>query len=360
MGIARVGNLTAVSLLACGLLSTVETLAVDPPRYGGFAVIQGSTEDEGPLEEETISAQVQLGIDWNVSPYLAIHAHLVARTNHDDSERGHIGVPEIYLESNFYPGETRVRLRGGAMFLPTSRENVAALWESPYTISSSALNTWMGEEFRPIGLDGTVYRRGFMIGATGFRGNDTFGALPVERGWAMHNHWTLLGEWIPVGGGDYTSVSAENDGRTGWSARGGWRGRRVQFQYTHIDNRSDGLPYGELYNWGTKFDIASFEYAGDDWVLAGEHGWGPTFVVARGRKFVTDIGASYLLLSRRLPSGRASLRVDSFENQLGTEEALTLAYLHELHDDWRAGVELVSTGDETRVMLQFRYGFSDR
>jgi len=353
-------SLVALAFASCWLVPGRQARGADLPRWSGFAIAQGSSEDEGELAEDSISAQLQLGVDWNISPYLALHAHFLARTNHDDSERGHVGVPEAYFESNFFPGQSRVRLRAGAMFLPTSRENVDALWESPYTISSSALNTWLGEEFRPIGVDATVFHHGFMAGATAFRGNDTFGAIPVARGWALHNHWTLLGEWVPVGEDDYTSVSAENDGRTGWSARGGWSGERLSLQYTQIDNRSDGLPYGHLYNWGTKFDIASAEYTGSDWVLAGEYGWGPTFVIAGGNKYVTDIAAGYLLFSKSIPSGRLSIRVDSYKNQHGTDEGLTLAYLMAGSGSWRAGVEVVTTSDDTRVMLQLRRGFSDR
>ena len=39
------------------------------------------------------------------------------------------------------------------MFLPTSRENVDPLWQSPYTLTLSSLNTWIGEEVRLAGLD---------------------------------------------------------------------------------------------------------------------------------------------------------------------------------------------------------------
>ena len=334
--------------------------AGEPPRLSGFAIVQGSSDDEGPLAEESVSAQVQAGVDWDVASRLALHVHLLARTNHEESDRGHVGIAEAYLESNFHPGESRVRIRAGAMFLPTSRENVDALWESPYAISSSALNTWFGEELRPVGFDVSLFDRGLMAGATVFRGNDTFGAVPVDRGWALHNNWTLLGEWVPVGDDDYTSVSAENDGRLGWSARGGWNGERLSVQYTHIDNRSDGLPYGQLYNWGTKFDVASFELTGSDWVLAGEHGWGPTFLVVRGRTFVTDLRASYLLFSKSLRNGRASIRVDSYEDRTSADEALTLAYFREGLGGWRAGIEIVTTGDDARVLLQMRYGFATR
>ena len=45
-----------------------------------------------------------------------------------------------------------------------SRENVDALWENAYAVSSSALNSWFGEELRPIGFDVSWVR----AGATGY------------------------------------------------------------------------------------------------------------------------------------------------------------------------------------------------
>src|SRR5207253_2281533 len=70
------------------------------------------------------------------------------------------------------------QLRAGQFFLPTSRENRGDLWSSPYTINFSAWNTWIGEEFRPIGVDlqwrhTTQALNGITLGATAFRGNDT-------------------------------------------------------------------------------------------------------------------------------------------------------------------------------------------
>ena len=120
----------------------------------------------------------------------------------------------------------------GAFFLPTSRENVDNLWETPYTISSSALNTWMGEEFRPVGVDATYIRPTqragtFTVGGTGYVGNDTFGELPIGRGWSIGDRWTVLGEHVYSRTNTYTSVSAENDHRIGWSGRAKWNNNHL-------------------------------------------------------------------------------------------------------------------------------------
>jgi hypothetical protein len=187
-----------------------------------------------------------MGLDWSPSPALLCHVNLVARTDAGDSLRGHAGTPEAYLEAKLRPGESRIRLRAGA---------------------------------------------------TVFRGNDTLGALPVDRGWEFHDRWTLLGERVESGGEYYTSVSAENDGRLGWSGRAGWNGNRFSVLFTHIDNRSDGLPYGKLYNWTTRFEVAGFDLSLNDWTVAGEAGWGPTSLVVGGTRYRSDLRAGYLLLT---------------------------------------------------------------
>lgn len=333
--------------------------AQDALQWSGFALLRaGSGVESGPLQSEPVSSQVQLGIDWNPSPRYSAHIHLLGRTNAGDSRRGTAGIVEAYAEANFRPLGDRVRIRGGAFFLPGSRENIDALWESPYTITASALNSWLGEELRPIGVDATYFRRGAMVGATVFRGNDTLGALPVVRGWTLDDHWTLLGEWIPVDAADFTSVSAETDGRIGWSARAGWGGQNVSVQLTHFDNRSDGLDYGPLFNWGTRFTIASAELTRGDWTVAGESGWGPTFLVVSGQTFVTDLEASYLLVSRRWTRGRATVRAERFRLDDIRDNAVTVAWLWTPPGRLRPGIELTSSGGERRAIIEVRYNFS--
>ena len=342
-------------LLAAGTVAP--DLAAQDLQWGGFASARASTNTSGPLENDPAGAQLQLGVDWSPSPAFLAHVHLVARTDDGDAERGHFGTPEAYLELNLRPEAGRFRLRGGAFFLPTSRENVDALWENPYTVSSSALNTWFGEELRPIGLDATFQRGGAVLGATVFRGNETLGALPVDRGWALHDRWTLLGEKV-VSGKYYTSVSAENDGRLGWSARAGWNAGSFSVLYTHVDNRSDGQLYGDLYNWTTPFDVVGADYGHGDWTVAAEYGWGPTSLVFPGGSATVELAAGYVLVSCRLPEARLSARFDAWKSGPKDDQALSVAGFWYLLPRLRAGVELGVTRDTARALVDLRYGFS--
>jgi hypothetical protein len=329
-------------------------------QWSGFATLRGTTDADEPFHEEPVFGQLQLGLDWSRSPRFLAHLHLLARTDDAGSENGLAGVPEAYLETNLPTGRSRFRLRGGAFFLPTSRENVDALWENPYAISSSALNTWFGEELRPIGLDLSWRRGGALLGATVFRGNDTLGALPPARGWALHDRWTLLGQNVPVDERYYTSVSAETDGRLGWSARAGWSGSRGSLLFTHLDNRSDALLYGKLYNWATRFDIAGVDATLGDWSLAAEAGWGPTDINVRGRVFRSDLRAVYALASRRMGRGRATLRIDWFDDGDADATTLTLAGFWTPLPRLRLGLELLAGADSVRGLLQVRYGLGPR
>jgi hypothetical protein len=324
-------------------------------QWTGFALLRASSNiDSGPLAQEPVSSQIQLGVDWSPTPSFSTHVHLLARSQ-SGGRRDRVGVAEAYLEWNRHRDTDRLRLRGGAFFLPTSRENVDALWENPYAISSSALNSWLGEELRPIGIDATYFRRRFFGGATVFRGNDTFGALPPVRGWTLDDHWTLLGEWVPVDGEDFTSVSAENDGRLGWSARGGWSGDRLLVQLTRVDNRSDGEDYGQLFNWGTYFDILGAEYTAGDWTVAAEYGRGPTFLVVEGNRFTNDLDAGYLLVSKQWPKVRTTVRLDSFSVDELSGTAVTLAAFWTPRGKVRFGGEITATGGEKRGLIEVRY-----
>lgn len=342
-----------VSLLVCS------AEAQESLQFSGFVLLRAaSAPDDGPLQSEALSAQAQVGIEWFPTPMYGARVHLAGRTEDAEARRGNAGIVEAYAEANFVPLGDRLRLRAGALFLPTSRENVDALWEPAYTITSSALNTWFGEEFRPIGVDASYFRGRGSIGATVYRGNDTFGALPPVRGWKMGDHWITLGEWIPVDDDYFTSVSAETDGNLGWSARGAWYGERVLVQFTHIDNRSDGLRYGRLFNWNTKFDIAAVEYSHDVWTVAAEYGWGPTFLVVGGNRYTDDLAAGYLLVSRWWPRGRATVRADLFGVDRERDTAVTVAWLWTPPGRLRPGFEFSASEGERRALIELRYSFS--
>ena len=50
----------------------------------------------------------------------------------------------------------RFTLEAGAFFPPISLENTEIGWTSPWTLTPSAINAWVGEELRTIGAEATV------------------------------------------------------------------------------------------------------------------------------------------------------------------------------------------------------------
>jgi len=350
-----------VTGVALALVATAMPLrAADAVQLSGFALGRASSHTTGPpLGDTGGNAQLQLGIDWRPSMTLGTHVHLLARDDAEGSKHGRVGIVEAYVEAKLHPGHDKLRIVAGAFFLPTSRENVDALWATPYTITPSALNSWLGEELRPIGVDAAyTIRNSLTAGATVFRGNDTFGALPAARGWEMRDHWAVLGEHLPVDGTYFTSVSAENDGRLGWSYRARWNNQYANVQYTRVDNRGDAHEYGDLFNWATRFDIASADLTMNDWTVAAESGWGTTVIEVFGERYPSDIRASYLLVSRRLGSFRASLRGDAFQVVDSHKHAVTAALFWYPRGNVRAGVEAISATGQKRAIVELRYSFA--
>ena len=346
--------------LAATLASIGSAAAADTLEWNGFTILRGTTQTGGPFRDaDPVSGGLQLGLDWRPSLWLTGHVHLLARTDDGDSTRGRLGIPEAYLEGRIGRHDNRLRVRAGAFFLPTSQENVDSLWESPYTVTPSALNSWLGEELRPLGADVSYsWRHSLSAGATVYRGNDTFGALPAGRGWELRDHWTLLGEHVPVDDQYFSSVSAETDGRLGWSGRVGWNSDRAQLQYTHIDNKSDALQHGQLFNWDTQFDIASGTCTIREWTIAGEGGWGTTRIIVEGVPFDTNLSTVYLLASRRLSGGRLSIRVEEFHSGQFKTRALTAAWFLSPRGRMRTGLEVSTAGGHRRAILEIRYSFS--
>ncbi|MDQ3283049.1 MAG: hypothetical protein M3Q69_16740, partial [Acidobacteriota bacterium] len=131
-----------VAVAAFALLA-LPVQAADAFDFSGFALLRGATSNERvPLDDDRANAQIQLGVDWRPSLRFGAHVHLLARSDSDDSKRGRAGVVQAYLDQTFEHEAHRLRLTEGAFFLATSRENVDALWETAYSITPSALNTW--------------------------------------------------------------------------------------------------------------------------------------------------------------------------------------------------------------------------
>ncbi len=270
-------------------------------------------------------------------------------------------------------GEEGYRLRIGQAFAGTSRENVEAFWQTPYTLSLSALNAWIGEEFRPIGAEfakrWAIDAGSFDLAASAYVGNDTGPAALAWRGFAMHNRLSVYGEALPLlplpSLRDPRRFGAQRvdgtqpfgpdlDGRLGFALRGRYdNGSGIRFSAFYTDNGGDqDLHNGDEYAWNTNFAVIGFDWNfAERWTLLGEVMRGNTLMgFPPGPNVDLDIDAAYVLLSFQDGAWTYSGRIDAFHiaeidrsiGELNTQNgtALTLAVLREWQD-WRFGAELL-------------------
>ena len=342
-------------------------------REGAFGRVTLGAQSSAD-EDVYAAAQLHLALDWLPSPFFGAYVHLAGRAEPGEVDGRELGVVEAFLHASAPAGSAGAfDFRLGHFFLPTSRENVELAWSSPYTLTYSAINTWIGEEMRLTGLLAEVTvdagsRGQWRTGASAFGGNDSNGALLAWRGWAFGDRLTVFGEVVPLP--PLSSLAPEGvfnpqrddgtkpfdddlDDRAGWAAYARWRHvDRAVVQFTRYDNRGDrGLYQGE-YAWRTELDLLGVELKpADSLTLAGEYVDGSTGMgfVPPG-KVQADFEAAYLLASWQRRALRATLRYDTFEvvdvdgpgaddnNEDG--DAWTFAVFYEPHVALRLGFEL--------------------
>jgi hypothetical protein len=356
------------------------------------------------------TATGEAGVDWNPTPYVSAHLHGLVRAEPDSFRGRRAGLVAGYVELHNTSESDRVRVRAGQFFLPTSRENTGDLWSSPYTVNFSAINTWMGQEVRPIGLD-LEYRHttagfnSFTIGATAFGGNDTMGTLLAWRGWSIGNRLPVFDELVPLpplwslpvfipdqNREGTTPFRSDMDDRIGWSARARFNYTdRAVVQLTHLDNRGDYDLYGDEYSWKTKFTHLALEVGHPETtvvaaeVLHGYTGMGTYLDFLPGRPVIAEFNSAYVLVSKKRASHRFSGRVDWFDlhnedlssGEDPTEDgyALTATWLYDITSNVRAALEVVHVKGDSNlaresgfdadtganaVVFEVRYALSNR
>ncbi len=104
-----------------------------------------------PGHEGVRLGRALLAANWRVTDTATLHADFDAYGDHD---RNPVDVSEFYLDVRPFPTTSvRWRARVGAFFMPVSLENRGIGWTAVYSITPSAVNTWLGEEFRTIGAE---------------------------------------------------------------------------------------------------------------------------------------------------------------------------------------------------------------
>jgi hypothetical protein len=288
-------------------------------RDGGLGKFGTGNGDFVPmLSEISALGQAQL------LPELSATAH--ARFAPD--QRSVVDLVEAYLR--YRPvSTTRLRwsFKAGAFFPPISLENDGIGWTALWTLTPSAINSWVGEELRTIGGETRVEWRGdgHQIEATAalFGVNDPTGILLAERGWAFGERPLGLfdrnrlpdvtlrpGQTAPI----YSLPFQEIDGRVGWYTGLAWRATGYgKLALLYYDNAADGSASTGQYAWHTDFWSVGAETEIAPLVFKAQYMVGATEFAPVGLRSHTDFEAAYLLVGWELGERwRLAGRVDRF------------------------------------------------
>jgi hypothetical protein len=240
---------------------------------------------------------------------------------------------EMYLRyAPASSGDVSWSVKAGAFFPTISLENDDVGWTSPYTLTPSAINSWIGEELRTIGSEGTLRWNTHSIGTLSVIGalyccNDEAGVLIADRGWAMDDNPTGLFERVrtpdetrrlihaPVPGN--TGMFNEIDGEVGWYAGAEWQIPEIaKLTITRYDNHADADAVSTRDQaWGTKFwDFGARTQIGPVMLIAQQLS-GYTELDFTGGEDAIKFQSGFLLASTDLDDWRFSLREDLFQTR---------------------------------------------
>ena len=240
---------------------------------------------------------------------------------------------ELYARWRPAPrGATRFSARFGLFWPPVSLEHAGPAWTVADMITPSAINSWIGEEVKVVGLEGTAVRDlggselSATIGAFGF--NDTAGALLAFRGWALHDQaaGALSRQPLPpfnmfIGfvQPPWTTPALEADGRPGFYARLAWQRAPLSLDIFYYANGGDpeSVTSNLQWGWDTRFlNVGARLDLGPSTRLFAQALTGTTEMgfVDNGATWVdTRFRSAFLRLTHELGPVALSGRVDLFD-----------------------------------------------
>ena len=256
-------------------------------------------------------------------------------------------------------GDWRWSVKAGAFFPPISVENDDLGWTSPYTLTPSAIDSWVGNELRTIGGEADVAWTGGYGTLTAIGSlyccNEPAGVLIADRGWTLDDRpmgllervripnatAALFGMPVPSRTGMFENI----DDHVGWYTGLKWDVRDAgQLAVLWYDNNADPEAFtARDTSWRTHFWAASLKAHPFGVTVLAQGMTGDTVIEAFGYHY-TDFQSAFLLLSYDIDDWRVSGRADVFQTR--TRPAFTL-----LDEDGHAFTVAVSWSPEDWLRL---------
>ena len=327
-----------------------------------------------------------------LSDETSVHAVIETYGDHD---RNPLDLGELWLEWRPFPATAvRWRTKVGAFHMPVSLENRASGWSDVYAITPAALNTWLGEEFRTIGVETEARWMGASSGYLGdfavigavYGWNDPAGAVIADRGFALTDRPSTLFGGL---GRPPIELYHEIDRRPGYYGGLEWRHHdRLELRALRYDNRADpgASTTAGASAWRTWFSsLGARLEPTEHWTFIAQYLDGGTVIgpdAAGADQFRMKLRTGFALASLAWGHERVTLRRDEFRtHQLSgffgppADEyghATTLAAMHEFDDSWVFAAEWLRVSSrfpprvnygapasalESQLQLSVRYRF---
>lgn len=332
---------------------------------GGLGKVRFGAHDDG------VTGSGVLAANWQATPSLLASAE----AQYVPAARRPLDVIDAWVR--YRPVSTtpwRASVKAGMFFAPISLENDGVGWTTTWTLTPSALNTWVGEELRTFGAEGRLEHRGrygtLSLSGALFQKNDPAGELLATRGWAMHDVVSGLDGSVrepdalaplverepPV---RYRPFLEMDHGVGGYVALDWQTPAQDRLTALVYDNRADPtaeVDYAgrELYAWHTRFWHVGAQHRIGDVVLLAQAMRGSTvFEPAPDFPLDTHFAAGYLLAGWDLGRWQPAVRFDLFQTRQLPDSlpnpldehgnAITLAL------NWRPQPRLRVSGELLRV-----------
>lgn len=245
--------------------------------------------------------------------------------------------------------------KAGAFYPPISLENESVAWTSPWTLTPSAINTWVGEELRTIGAESALewrYDTGAIQALGALYGwNGAAGTLLTDRGWALGDRPTGLLDNLrqpdSLAARQRQPLPWERDpwvqigSSPGWYGGVAWRGDDIgRVMILHYDNEADPTAFrsGEV-GWRTKFNSAGAEIDVGDFVVLTQAMIGTTEIDPSPTfHSLTKFRSAYVLVGRVFGDWTVAARAEAFD----THEEHAVVTSPELSEHGHAGTFAVS------------------
>jgi hypothetical protein len=270
-------------------------------------------------------AEAVLQADWQITDALGAVSVLRA----EPQDRNVVDALETYLRyAPAATGDVSWSVKAGAFFPSISLENDDLGWASPYTLTPSAINSWIGDELRTIGSEASLHWTTdlgtFSTLAAITCCNDEAGIQMADHGWTMEDRPSGLFERLrlPVATQALfhaplyanTGLFDEIDGRPGWYAGAGWQMDGIgKITVVRYDNQGD--PAAKTLRdtaWDTRFWSLGGRTQAFGVTLIAQALRGDTVVAGPGFVSHTKFQSAFALASYDWDDWRFSAREDFF------------------------------------------------